>query len=141
MAKKSLKLKSKDLKELERLTRSGILPARKLNRCRILLLAAQGKKRTEIAEVVGVAPITVDAIRQRYEEGGLKNALNEKPRPGAPSIFTSKDKAKITALACSTPPAGNSRWTLRLLSDKAVELSLVDTVSYVTVSRILKKTN
>jgi putative transposase len=67
--------------------------------------------------------------------------LNEKPRPGAPSIFTNRDKAKITALACSNPPEGNSRWTLRLLADRAVELSLVDDISHVTVYEILKKTS
>ena len=139
--KKPLKLKADDRKKLEHLTRSGTLQARKLNRCRILLLAAQGKKRAEIAEAVQVAPVTVDEIRRRYEQGGLENALNEKPRSGAPSVFTGKHKAKITAIACSPAPEGNSRWTLRLLADKAVELNIVEEVSHVTVSRILKKTN
>ena len=139
--KKPLKLKAKDLKELERLTRSGTLKARKLNRCRILLLASQGKKRAAIAEVVQVAPVTVDAILRRYKQGGLEIALNEKPRSGTPATFTGKDKAKITALACSTPPEGRSRWTLRLLADQAVELNIVETISYDTVAAILKKTN
>jgi transposase len=139
--KKSLRLKAKDQKELERLTSSGTLKARKLNRCRILLLAARGKKRSEIIEAVEVSPPTVDEILRRYKQGGLENALNEKPRPGTPATFTGKDKAKITALACSTPPEGHCRWTLRLLADQAVVLDIVDTISHDTVATILKKTN
>jgi len=139
--KKPLKLKAGDLKELKRLTRSGTLKARKLNRCRILLLASKGKKRVEIAEAVAVAPVTVDEILRRYKQGGLWNALNERPRSGTPATFTGRDKARITALACSTPPEGRSRWTLRLLADQAVELDIVDTISYDTVATILKKTS
>lgn len=139
--KKPLKLKAGDLQELERLTRSGTLKARKLNRCRILLLASKGKRRVEIAEVVQVAPVTVDEILRRYKQGGLESALNERPRSGAPATFTGRDKAKITALACSTPPEGRSRWTLRLLADQAIELDIVDTISHDTVAAILKKTS
>ena len=141
MAKEPLKLKAGDRKKLKNLTHSGTLQARKMNRCRILLLAAEGKKRYEIAEIVGVALVTVDAIRRRYEKEGLKSALNERPRSGAPVTFTGKHKAQITALACSCAPEGNSRWSMRLLADRAVELKLVKKVSYVTVSRVLKKMN
>lgn len=139
--KKPLKLKAKDQKELERLTSSGTLKARKINRCRILLLAAKGKKRSEIIEAVQVSPPTVDEVLRRYKKGGLENALNERPRSGTPATFTGKDKAKITALACSTPPEGRCRWTLRLLADRAVELNIVDAISYDTVAAILKKTS
>jgi transposase len=139
--KKPLSLKAGDLRELERLTRSGTLKARKLNRCRILLLAAGGKKRVEIAEAVSVAAVTVDEIIRRYKQGGLESALNERPRSGTPATFTGRDKARITALACSTPPEGHSRWTLRLLADQAVELNIVDTISHDTVAVILKKTS
>ena len=72
---------------------------------------------------------------------GLESALNEKRRPGAPRKFKGRDKAKITALACSTPPEGHSRWSLNLLADKAVELKIVDEISHISVHRILKKTN
>lgn len=139
--KKPLKLKACDLKELEHLTRSGTLKARKLNRCRILLLASQGEKRAAIARAVQVSLPTVDEILRRYKQGGLESALNERPRSGTPAIFTGRDKARITALACSTPPEGRSRWTLRLLADQAVELDIVDTISYDTVAAILKKTS
>ena len=83
---------------------------------------------------------TVSNICRRYVEEGLEAAINEKPRPGAPTVFDGKLKAKITALACSTPPEGRSQWSLRLLSDKAVELDLVDSISHEDVRRILKKT-
>ena len=142
MAKvKVLKLKSKDQKKLKELTKSGTLKSRKLNRCRILLLASQGKSKKAIAEILNMSQVTVLQVCKRYKEGGLSNALNEKPRPGAPSIFTGKQKAKITALACSTAPKGSARWSLRLLSDRAVELKLVDSISHEMVGRILKKTN
>lgn len=142
MAKvKVLKLKLKDQKEIMRLTKSGTIQSRKLNRCRILQLATQEKSKQQIAEILNMSPTTVIEICRRYIEGGLENALNEKPRSGAPSIFSNKEKAKITALACSNPPDGSARWSLRLLADKAVELKLVEDICYETVGQILKKTN
>lgn len=139
--KKSFKLKAIDVKELDRLTRSGELKARKLTRCRILLLAAEGKKQEEIAGIVHVVYQTVGAICRRYKEGGLDTAINEKARPGAPQKFTGKQKAKITALACSPSPKGRCKWTMRLLADHAVELAIVDKISHDTVATMLKKTS
>lgn len=137
---KKLKLTKKDQKKLQELSRSGTLKARKLNRCRILLLKAQGKSQVEIAKLLKMSPVTVNTICQRYENEGLQGALNERPRSGKPSIFSGKQKAMITALACSSAPEGHSQWSLRLLSDKAVELKLVDSISHTEVGRILKKT-
>jgi transposase len=137
---KKLKLTKKDQKELQELGQNGTLKARKLNRCRILLLKAQGKSQVEIAQLLKMSQVTVNAICQRYENEGLQAALNERPRSGKPSIFSGKQKAKITALACSNAPEGKSQWSLRLLADKAVELKLVDSISHTDVGRILKKT-
>ncbi len=137
---KKLKLTKKDQKELQKLSRNGTLKARKLNRCRILLLKAQGKSQVEIAKLLKMSPVTVNAICQRYENEGLDGALNERPRSGKPSIFSGKQRAKITALACTNAPEGHSQWSLRLLADKAVELKLVDSISHMDVGRILKKT-
>ena len=136
---KKLKLIKKDRKKLKELSQSGTLKARKLNRCRILLLKAQSKSQIEIAELLKMSPVTVNTICQRYENEGLDGALNERPRPGKPSIFSGKQKAKITALACSNAPEGHGQWSLRLLADKAVELKLVDSISHTDVGRILKK--
>ena len=88
-----------------------------------------------------MSPVTVIKIIKRYREGDIDNALNEKQRPGAPRTFDGKAKAKITALACSTPPEGTARWSLRLLADKAVELNIVEDISYWSIREILKKTN
>jgi hypothetical protein len=71
----------------------------------------------------------------------VESAIEERPRSGKPPKFSGKQQAKITALACSTPPEGRSRWTLRLLADKVVELELVDDISHKSVGEILKKTN
>jgi len=142
MARKAKKLKvtKKDQKKLKELSQSGTLKARKLNRCRILSLKSQGKTLYEIANMLRMSKVTVNEICKRYEKEGLEQALNERPRSGAPSIFSGKQKAKITVLACSNAPEGHSQWSLRLLADKAVELKLVDSISHTDVGRILKKT-
>ena len=137
---KKLKLTKKDQKKLKELSQSGTLKARQLNRCRILLLKAQGKSQIEIAKLLKMSQVTVYKICQRYEKEGLTGALNERPRSGKPSIFSGKQRAKITALACSNAPEGRGQWSLRLLADKAVELKFVDSISHTDVGRILKKT-
>jgi transposase len=137
---KKLRLTKKDQKQLQELSQSGTLKARKLNRCRILLLKARGKSQVEIAELLKMSQVTVNTICQRYKNEGLQGALNERPRSGKPSIFSGKQRAKITALACTNAPEGRSQWSLRLLADKAVELKLVDSISHTDVGRILKKT-
>jgi putative transposase len=135
-----IKLKAKEIKLLKAIIGKGVEKARKITRCRILLLCNAGKSKTEIVSMLSINPNTVTNICRRYIEDGLDSAINEKLRPGAPTIFDGKLKAKITALACSTPPEGRSQWSLRLLSDKAVELDLVDSISHEDVRRILKKT-
>ncbi len=137
---KRLKLTKKEQKELKELTQSGTIKARKQNRCRILLLAAEGKSQYEIADILKMSRSTVNETSKRDVQGGLDNALNEKPRPGAPNIFSGKQKAKITALACTQAPKGAARWSLRLLADKAIEIKIVDSISHVNVGNILKKT-
>ena len=84
---------------------------------------------------------TVCRIRKRYCEGGLDFALSEKPRSSAPTKIDGKIRAKITMLALSEPPEGRSKWTLNLLADKLVEMEVVDSISNMTVQRVLKKMN
>lgn len=136
-----IKLKNEEREKLNELTHKGKEKVRKLKRCQILLLSDEGKSDVEIAGVLKVSAGTVANIRRRYANDGLESALNEKRRPGAPKKYRGLESAKITALACSTPPEGHSRWSLRLLADKAVELELVNEISYMSVDRILKKTN
>ncbi len=139
--KNRIRLKQEEREALKRLLSKGKEKARKLTRCRILLLADEGRKDAWIMEALGVARNTVKQVRSRYLEGGLEAALNEQSRSGTPPKFSGRDLAKITAIACSQPPEGKSRWTLRLLADKIVELEIADSISHMTVERILKKTN
>lgn len=134
-------LKAKDRKRLKEIVKKGEAKARKITRCHILLLSDKKESNSQIRRTLDIALLTIRRIQQRYEDGGLEWAIEERPRSGKPPKFNGKQKAKITVLACSTPPKGRSRWTLRLLADKAVELELVDDISYKSVGEILKKTN
>ena len=142
MRKKNLvNLKMKEQKLLKQLIANGSQKARKITRSRILLMANEGKTDTQIIEALNTARNTIRTVRYRYVHTGLESAINEQPRPGAPNKFTGRDKAKVTAIACSKPPEGRTRWTLRLIADTMVELDIVDDISHQTVKRVLKKTN
>jgi len=136
-----IQLKDKDRKRLKAIISKGREKARKITRCRILLLSDKKEPNSRIAKVLDIALLTIRRIQQRYVEDGMNAAIEERPRSGKPPKFSGKQQAKITALACSTPPEGRSRWTLRLLADKVVELKLVNDISYKTVGEILKKMN
>ena len=131
--------------ELDSLIRRGSAPARTQTRARILLLTdrSQGQERTdeEVAAAVLCSKGTVGNVRRRFRQGGLETALYDRPRPGAEPKVTGDIEAKLTMLACSKPPAGQGRWTLRLLADKMIELGYVGYVSHVTVGEHLKKTS
>lgn len=139
--RKEITLSKKEEKELSHIIRGGEHKARKITRSRILLLAHEGKTDKQIQEALKVSKGTIVQIKKRHKEGGLNNALEEKARPGAPLKFNGKQRAKITAIACSTPPEGRARWSLRLLADHLVELKIVESIDHDTVSEILKKTN
>lgn len=131
--------------ELERLVGSGRESARKLTRARILLKAdqnAQGWKDARIAAALGVARATVERIRKRFSEHGLGHAVERRPQPERPQkrVLDGQAEARLTALACSTPPDGRESWSLELLADRMVRLKFVETVSADTVARVLKKT-
>jgi len=130
--------------ELERLIRTGHSPARTQTRARILLLSdrSDGQKRTarEVAAALLCSPSTVANVRHRFNQEGLQAALYDKPRPGQKPKVTGDIEAKLTMLACSQPPEGHARWTLRLLADRMIELEYIDYISHVTVGEVLKKT-
>ena len=136
----SVRLKDDERRELNQYLRRGKSSARSLARARILLLADEGRPDAEIAETLHVSKSTANRIRKRYCEGGLDFALYEKNRSGAPPKIDNRLEAQLTLLACSEPPEGRSKWTLRLLADKLVELGAVDSLSHMSVHRILKKT-
>ena len=138
-------LSKENRQELEMLIRSGESSARTQTRARILLLTDESQKKQkgteEIASALMCSLPTITNIRKKFVEGGLENALYDKPRPGAIPKITGEIEAHLTLLACSTPPEGRSRWTLQLLADKLVELQLVDSISDVAVMHRLKKMN
>ena len=133
-----------DLTEEERaylldFIKSGEKSARKLNRARILLLADEDRSDREIAEVLHTGASTVQRTRQRFVEGNLEGALNERPRQGRSKRLDEKGEAILETLAHSKPPEGRKRWTLQLLADRLVQLKVVDSISYETVRQEVKK--
>jgi hypothetical protein len=91
---------------------------------------------------MGVTSRTVEHLKKRFVEEGLESALVRKPSFKPREVtFDGAFDARITTLACSEPPDGRKRWTIRLLADKAVELKIIDSVSTMTIQRALKKTN
>jgi hypothetical protein len=117
----------------------------KVKRANILLKAdagGPGWTDARIAEALDCRTKTVENVRQRFVELGIEVALNGKRRETSPTekLLNGEQEAKIIALRLSTPPAGYGKWTLRLLARKVVELAIVDSVSYQTMRRTLKKT-
>ena len=144
-----VKLSRSERAELADLIRRGKhkVDARKRVHARVLLKTDQGKHGpgwadARIAEALEIHANSVRAIRQRFVEQGLQAALDRKKqsRPSRERKLDGAKEARLIALACSDPPEGRAKWSLRLLADKAVELQIVDSISYETVRRTLKKT-
>ena len=128
---------------LRELVRCGRHSARRIRYGQALLKADAGWTDQRICEALDISIRTMQRIRQRFVEEGLEVALgtrSRKPRPYARKLDGQKE-AHLIALACSEPPEGSTRWTLRMLADRMVELCYVDTLSHETVRRTLKKTN
>ncbi len=140
MKKEHVKLSNTDRTYLENLIQKGSLPAKTYKRALALLELDRGRTFTDVAKTVGVVIQTVSTWAKKYKKSGLE-FLSDKPRPGHPTVIDGLQRAKVTALACSEPPEGYGRWSLRLLAEKAVELEYVEAISYGEVRRILKKTN
>lgn len=135
-----LTLPKTELRSLTTIIRRGTSAARTQTRAHILHLLHRGEHPAHIAAVLATSLQTVFNVKRRYLSDGLAAALFDRARSGRPIRIDGGQRAKITALACSTPPAGHARWSLRLLADKAVELQLCDAVSHNAVGEILKKT-
>ena len=132
---------------LGRLIASGKGAARRLKNARILLKADQsedgpGWSDERIAEAIECSSKTVVRLRERFVEQGLDAALDRKPT--SRTYLRKLDgaaEAHLIAIACSSPPEGHARWTLRLLADRVVAAGIVEDLSHETVRRVLKKTN
>lgn len=142
-----VQLSDAEREQLQRLIAAGDAPARKLAHARILLKADAGPGGpgwvdTAIAEAVEVSQPTVARVRRQCAEAGVEAALNRRPpRREYRRKLDGAQEAHLLALACSTPPTGHGRWSLRLLADRMVELEQAETLSYQTVRRVLKKTS
>ena len=136
-----INLSSDELRSLKTSLTKGTLPARVQTRARIVDLLHRQHAPADIAAVLEVGIATVFNIKRRYLAEGLQAAMHDRPRPGQPCRIDGVARAKITALACSTAPAGHARWTLRLLADKSIELGFCDTISHTTIGEVLKKTD
>jgi hypothetical protein len=134
--------------ELEELSTTGTKSARKVLRARALLLVDAGEfgphwKTKDVGTALGLSPRMIENLKKRFVEEGLEAALERKPRETPPREirFDGDFEARLVAMACSDPPPGRKRWTVRLLSEKLVELNIVPAVSHMTVCNTLKKTN
>jgi transposase len=141
-------LTEEERQELESLSRPGKTESRKFIHARALLMCDAGEfgpawNVVDVAEALGITSRTIEHLKKRFVEEGIKSALESKQRENPPREiqFDGTFEAKLIALACSAAPEGRSRWTVRLLADKAVELEFAPSVSHMTVQRILKKTN
>ncbi len=142
-----IELSDADRAMLSDIVSKGTSSARTILRANILLASDKNGKRymtvAEIAEVYHTTPTTVQNVRASYCEKGLDATISRKKRetPPVPAKITGDVEARVIALACGNPPEGYSKWTLRLLANQTVELGYIDEISYVSISRILKKTN
>jgi Homeodomain-like domain len=145
-SKYAVTLSDEERARLRTLIGCGAAPARMLMHARILLKADQGEGGAgwtdeAIAGAVEVHVATVARVRRTYVEAGLDAALERKaPDRVYPRRLDGVAEAHLIAVACSAPPVGRERWTLRLLADELVRLEVVETVSYETVRRTLAQT-
>jgi transposase len=142
-----VRLSTDEREHLEVLIRKGKSPAQRLLKARILLKAdvseaGEGWSDSRIIKALETSESMVYRIRKQLVEEGLEAVLSRKQRatPAVPPIFDGEKEAKLIALACSKPPKGRARWTLRLLETKVVELGIVERASDSTIGRALKKT-
>ena len=123
--------------QLVTMIQRGKVAVRKIKRAQILLAADQGSTDEAIASNVAVGTSTVYRTKQQFVEDGLDRALSELPRSGAPRKLDVEDEAKLCAVACSAPPSGRAHWTLQLLADEMVRLTVHKTISSETIRRRL----
>jgi transposase len=142
-----IELTGEERQTLKQLVSAGKASARKLTHARILLKADSSSggpkwRDSKISQALDVGTATIERIRKRFVEEGLEAALNSrKPNRQYNRKLDGDGEAHLIALVCSKAPQGYQRWTLQLLSDQMVEFGYVDSLSYETVRRTLKKTN
>ena len=141
MKRHKVQLTREERDQLQKLISSGVAPARKLTRARILLKVDAGMTRTEISQVLDVTNNTVTNVCRTFQTQRL-NAIERKvPNREYWRSLDGEAEAYLVAIACSTPPEGRERWTLRRLQAEMVKRNYVDDVSHETIRTVLKKTS
>jgi len=138
--KNKVTLRSDQRKKLLQIIKTGHRKAREILYAHILLKSAQGWTDEQIAKAFDVSPDTVQRTRLRFVQSGWKAALLERPRSGAPGKLTIEQETQLIALACSKPPSGYARWTVRRLAEEAVKRGVVPGMAAETLRQLLKKT-
>lgn len=132
---------------LEQLTKKGFAPAYKINYARILLKADTNQESggwidEAISKALDISIPTIERVRRLFVEQGIEAALTRAtPSNTKTRLLDGEREARLIAIACSQPPEGQARWTLRLLAERMVELEIVESISHETVRQTLKKTN
>ena len=149
--KLTIVLSPEEKKELQDVVKKGKNSATVIRRANVILMSdsSEGEKKTEeeIASSLNITRQTVHNIKVKYLSGVKDTQATEKiarkkrETPPVEAKFDGAKEAKIIALACTVPPEGRTKWTLRLLSERSVQLEIVDSISHTQVGRILKKTN
>ena len=124
---------------LQRFVRTGTKKARAIRRAKILLLLDDDYSNEEISKMTDVHRQSIWRTKKRFLEEGLDSVLNERPRPGQPRKYLEKQEAEIIAMACTDPPKGRERWTVRLLTERMRRRKDFETLNRETVRLILKK--
>lgn len=149
MSEKNIYLTTEEQEYLKSIVRKGVHTSQVITRARVLLMLDRTGKLEHVrynrtAEAVGISKQAVYNMRDEYLScRDVEIYLTRKKRetPPVPAKVDGKIEAQIIALACSKPPEGCAKWTLRLLSEKCVELKIIDEISHVTIQRLLKKRN
>lgn len=137
MAKVSLTPEEREF--LQRFVRTGTKKARAIRRARVLLLLDEGHPHEEISSLIGVHRQSIWRTKKRFLEEGLDSALSDRQRPGQPRKYDERQEAEIIAMACTTPPKGQKRWTVRLLTERMRRRKGFETLNRETVRLVLKK--
>ena len=140
MRQTELHLTDEDRELIESYRAKGLHHAREVNRAHVLSALDRGVPESQIMAVLGVGRTMIWRTRAAYLEGGAEYAVRDIARPGKPAQYGADIEAQISALACTSPPEGATRWTLDLLEQAAHSLADVGPISRETIRRLLKKT-
>ncbi len=132
-------LSSEEREFLKRFVKTGTKKARAIARAKVLLFSTEGYSNDEISKMTHVHRQGIWRIKKRFVDEGMDSVLNDKPRSGQPRKYSDKQEAEIIAMACTDPPKGRERWSVRLLTERIKRRKGFETINRETVRLILKK--